>query len=110
MSDYALVMTTIDDASKAQALADGLVDAGLAACIQITGPIRSIYPWKGKVAHATEWLLLIKTQKALYPALEAFVREHHAYEVPEVILLDIAAGLPDYLSWISQHTQAPRDD
>ncbi|RMF94704.1 MAG: divalent-cation tolerance protein CutA [Planctomycetota bacterium] len=109
-NDYALVMTTIDDESKAQTLADALVEARLAACIQIVGPIRSTYPWKGKVEHATEWLLLIKSRKALYRSLEAFIREHHAYEVPELVQLDITAGLPEYLSWISQNTHLPRDN
>lgn len=85
-------------------MAGGLVEARLAACVQIIGPVRSVYRWQGQVERADEVLLSIKTRAALYPQVEAAIRELHSYEIPEIVALPVAAGLPAYLDWIAAET------
>ncbi|WP_242624945.1 divalent-cation tolerance protein CutA [Krasilnikovia cinnamomea] len=97
-------MTTIDSRAAAESLARSAVDARLAACAQVSGPIYSTYWWEGAVENAEEWRVDFKTTAERYPALERDIREHHSYDVPEVVLLPILAGNPGYLSWISEET------
>ena len=80
-------------------LADGLLEAQLAACVQMM-PIQSSYRWKGVVQSEAEMLMLIKMKIAQYPEIEAWIRARHPYETPEIILIPIAAGLAEYLEWI----------
>ena len=101
--ECAVVLTTFPDAAAAAPLLDGLLEARLAACVQ-TLPIQSAYRWKGAVQREPEQLLLIKTRVALYSAVEAHLRAHHPYEVPEIVLVPIAAGSPDYLRWLAAET------
>ncbi|KAF0191997.1 MAG: periplasmic divalent cation tolerance protein [Gammaproteobacteria bacterium] len=101
---YLLVLTTCPDAGFAEALAAKLVDAGLAACVNIVPGIQSVYRWKGKRETGTERLLLIKTRAALYTRLEQAITESHPYELPEVLAVPIKNGLAGYLSWIDEVT------
>ncbi|MDP2134990.1 MAG: divalent-cation tolerance protein CutA [Sulfuritalea sp.] len=101
-----LILTTLPDAASAQALAASLVRQGLAACVNILAPCRSVYRWKGAIENAEEIPLLIKTTAARYAALEAAIRATHPYELPELIAVPIAHGLPDYLSWVAAATLA----
>lgn len=101
-------VTTTDSREAAEALAHGAVQARLAACAQVSGPINSTYWWNGGVESAEEWSVVFKTTTQRYPALERYLREHHGYDVPEIVLLPIAAGNPAYLSWISQETTPER--
>jgi periplasmic divalent cation tolerance protein len=96
---YVIVTTAVGGADKARDLARRIVAARLAACVQFF-PIRSLYRWKGKVESARETLLLAKTRRALAPKLVEFIRRHHAYELPEIIVTPIAGGLRAYLDWI----------
>ena len=98
------VATTIDSAAAAAALARGLVEARLAACVQVVGPIASTYRWKGTVETAQEWLCLAKTTAGRYPALAAHVRANHPYETPELTATPITDGGADYLAWIAEAT------
>lgn len=98
---HCVILTTAGNADEAARLADGLVTARLAACVQ-TLPINSTYVWEGAVQHEAEVLLLIKTRSDAYAAVEAFIREHHRYDVPEIISLPITAGSAAYLGWITQ--------
>lgn len=107
MSDYGVVLTTTDSQEKACQLAERLVERELVACAQVLGPITSVYRWKGAVQRDEEWLCLLKTRRDLYGELESAIAELHDYEVPEIVMLDITAGLPPYLSWITQTTQSP---
>jgi len=102
-----LVLTNVPDQATAEALAGRLIDDRLAACVNILAPCRSLYRWQGSVETASEIPLLIKTTGERYPALEAAIRQHHPYEVPEVIALPIAHGLPAYLAWLVCETTAP---
>ncbi len=106
MTEVWQVFVTFDDAARAEALARVLVEAHLAACVQIVGPIRSIYRWQGAVESAQEWLCLIKTRADLYPALEQTIRAHHPYDVPEILAVPVSAGLEAYLSWLRAETTA----
>lgn len=100
---FCLVMTTAANEDEAATLARAIVRARLAACVQLQA-IRSFYTWKGEACEAPECLLLIKTRAALYPALEAFIRERHRYELPEIVQLPITAGSAAYLGWLAAQT------
>ena len=102
--EFGIVLTTVATPEDAQRLADGLLEQRLAACVQ-TLAIQSAYRWKGAVQREPEQLLLIKTRAALYPAVEAYLRAHHPYEVPEIVRVPIAAGSPDYLRWLAAETE-----
>lgn len=100
---FCLVMTTTATEDEAAALARAIVQARLAACVQLQA-IRSFYSWKGAACEEPECLLLIKTRAALFPALAEFIRAHHRYEVPEIVQLPIAAGSAAYLGWVAAQT------
>lgn len=102
-----LVLTNLPDQAAAESLATALVEQRLAACVNILAPCTSVYRWQGQIETATEVPLLIKTTRARYAALEAAVRAHHPYSLPELIALPISEGLPDYLDWVATETSAP---
>ncbi|HUW38774.1 MAG TPA: divalent-cation tolerance protein CutA [Rhodocyclaceae bacterium] len=99
-----LVFTSLPDAASAQTLAAALVEQRLAACVTILAPARSVYRWAGRIERADEIPLLIKTQAARYEALEAAIRSFHPYELPEIVAVPVALGLPAYLAWIEAET------
>lgn len=100
---YCVVQTTLASEAEAAELARQLVQARLGACVQLQ-PIRSFYVWQEKAHDEPEWLLSVKTRRALYPALQAWLLEHHPYETPEIIQLPITAGSAAYLAWIDENT------
>lgn len=102
-----LVLTSLPDRPAAEALANALVEARLAACVNILAPCRSVYRWQGTIEAADEVPLLIKTSSERYPALEMAIRSHHPYTLPEVIALPVVQGLPAYLAWVDSETRAP---
>ena len=95
------VLCTCPDEDAAARLATGLVDAGLAACVNIVPQIRSIYRWQNAVQDERETLMIIKTTPTRYAMLERWLMEHHPYEVPEVIALPVTAGAAPYLDWVA---------
>lgn len=97
-----VVFVTVPPGDLPAQIARALVEEGLAACVNIVGPIRSVYFWDGAVQDEAEQLLVIKTTADRYTALETRVREVHTYEVAEVIALKIDQGAPDYLAWLTQ--------
>lgn len=99
-----LVFTTLPDTASAQALAEHLVGARVAACVSVQSPCRSVYRWQGQVERADEVPLLIKTTASRYAALEAEIRARHPYAVPEIVALPIQRGLPAYLAWLATET------
>ncbi|MGE5468415.1 MAG: divalent-cation tolerance protein CutA [Ignavibacteria bacterium] len=103
-----LVITTLPDEASAEALAARLVESRVAACVNILAPCRSVYRWQGKVEDAQEVPLLIKTTAARYADLEAAIRAAHPYELPEIVALPVAQGLPDYLAWVAAETAADK--
>jgi periplasmic divalent cation tolerance protein len=102
-----LVLTNLPDAYSAHALAGALVEARLAACVNILAPCRSVYRWQGKTENAEEVPVLIKTTVARYAELEAAIRARHPYELPEIIAVPIDRGLPEYLAWVATETTPP---
>jgi periplasmic divalent cation tolerance protein len=100
-----VIWTTLDDEARAAELARQIVAARLAACVQRFA-IQSTYWWQGKIETAGEWVLAAKTRAALEEELIRFIREHHPYEVPEIISLPIGSGWDPYLKWIVRETQA----
>lgn len=99
-----LVLSTAPDEASARRIARALLEARVAACVNLLPGVASTYWWQGRIEEAPEWLLLIKSTRARLPALQATLREAHPYDVPECIALDIAGGLPDYLQWLAQQT------
>jgi len=103
LAEKFVVVVTCSSAAEAQRIARAVVEARLAACVNILpGAITSIYRWKGKVESAKERLLLIKTSGKCLVKLRAEVERLHSYDVPEFIALPIAAGSPAYLAWVEE--------
>ncbi|OII65240.1 divalent-cation tolerance protein CutA [Streptomyces sp. CC53] len=105
MTPALTVLTTTDSAAKAEELARGAVGARLAACAQISAPVTSVYRWEGAVESAREWQVLFKTADDRYTALEAYLREHHPYDTPEIIATPVLRGSAEYLAWITRETR-----
>ena len=99
-----LVLTNCPDEETANAIALAVVEAKLAACVNILPRVQSIYRWQGIVESATEIPLFIKSTAAHYPALEKLIASLHPAEIPEIIALPIAQGLPAYLNWVAAET------
>lgn len=108
--NYCLVLCTCPEGEAAQSLAKALVTEQLAACVNILPHLTSIYTWEGKLENSAESLLLIKTEKSVYPRLEQRLKALHPYEVPEIIALPIESGLPEYLQWVSLCLSNPSSD
>jgi periplasmic divalent cation tolerance protein len=87
-----------------QRIALAVVEAQLAACVNILPRVQSIYRWQGVVESATEIPLFIKSTAANYPALEKLIAALHPHAVPEIIALPITQGLPAYLNWVAAET------
>ena len=104
MSGELVVLVTVPAREDGERIAEALVGEQLAACVNILGPIRSIYRWQGEIARDDEHLLVIKTTRTRYPALEARVKALHSYDTPEVVALPIERGSAAYLEWIRSVT------
>jgi periplasmic divalent cation tolerance protein len=102
--DSLLVFTSLPDRASAERLAALLVEQRLAACVNILAPCTSVYRWKDEIQHDEELPLLIKTAQDRYAELEASIRANHPYELPEIIAVRIAGGLPAYLQWVESET------
>jgi periplasmic divalent cation tolerance protein len=106
MTDKILVYSTCGTEEEAGRVARALVESQVAACVNIVPGVQSIYRWKGNIEDSAEWLLLIKTRRALLDRLISTLRNVHSYEVPEVVAVAIVDGLPEYLDWIDRETPA----
>ena len=107
MTNARLVLTTIGSKDLAERLAQQLVERRVAACVNIVGPIRSVYRWKEKIEHEDEYLLLIKTTAAHAPQLRAAFNELHPYELPESVELVVDGGSEAYLAWLAAEVGRP---
>lgn len=101
-----LVIANCPDEACANRIALAVVEAGLAACVNLLPRVQSVYRWQGAIESASEVPLLIKTTAGRYAELEATIRALHPYDVPEIIALPIAQGLPAYLDWLAAETRA----
>ena len=101
MTNLLQVHTTAGSADEATRIADRLLEAKLAACVQIHGPIRSRYWWQGKLEESEEWVCTAKTLSDRYEAIETAIRDVHSYEEPEILATNIEFGSPGYVEWVN---------
>ncbi len=99
--DAIVVFMTAANGEEAARLADMLVGAHLAACVQILPEIESVYRWQGKIERQAEVLLLAKTTRTRFDELEREVRALHSYETPEILAVPVLAGSIPYLQWLA---------
>ncbi len=100
LPEVIVVLTTVDDQQSGEALGRILVERELAACVQALPAMTSVYRWQEHLEYATESLVLIKTTRELYAAVEAAIKENHRYQTPEIIALPVIEGSTDYLTWL----------
>lgn len=103
MDSHLLVLTTFPDGDTAGRIAREIVQAKLAACVNILPAAQSVYMWQGKECTETEHIALMKTTAGGYAALESYIRSHHPYELPELIATPITTGLESYLGWVTEN-------
>lgn len=109
MSDtFHIVITTCPSSEAATILAKQLIEAKLAACVNIIPGVQSYYEWKGKLEIGTEYLLLIKSRCNLMDALQTTITSAHPYELPEIIAVPITAGSSPYLAWLDSTMRTPK--
>jgi periplasmic divalent cation tolerance protein len=97
-----LVLSTTGSREEAQKIARALVEEQLAACVNVLGPLQSIYRWQGHIDSAEEFLLIIKTMAVMLPRLQTRIRELHSYQLPEIVEVNIEGGSEAYLRWIEE--------
>lgn len=102
-----VVLMTAANGEEAARLADLLIGAHLAACVQILPEMESVYRWEGKIERQAEILLLAKTTRSKFEELEREVRALHSYDTPEIIALPIVAGSAPYLAWLTESVKLP---
>ena len=105
MTDARIVLTTAGSPQEAEKIARALVEGRLAACVNIVPQIQSVYRWKDKIEHETEWLLIIKTKTNLFESVADAIKELHSYELPECVMLEVRSGSERYLNWIRENTR-----
>jgi periplasmic divalent cation tolerance protein len=101
MSDLLHVLTTTARKDEAEHLASELVSRRLAACVQIVGPIDSVFQWQNKLERSEEWQCQIKTRRDKYSELEAAIRQLHPYDVPQIIAVPIVLASKSYAEWLN---------
>jgi periplasmic divalent cation tolerance protein len=100
-----LVLTTVPDAARGETIARALVEAQLAACVNICAPMTSFYRWKGAIERDIEHQLVIKTTPDRVAAVEARIAELHPYELPELLIVPVAHGSAAYVDWVMNSTR-----
>jgi periplasmic divalent cation tolerance protein len=104
MTELLLVLTSLPDEEAAKALAKRMIDARLAACVQIHAGVQSIYRWEGRVCEEQEAVLVAKTSANQWTAISAFIKQNHPYDVPEIIAQPITHSDTDYARWVVAET------
>ncbi len=104
MEEYIVVFCTVPDEKTGLDIAEKLVKARLAACVNLNGGITSFYWWQDTIEKDSENLMIIKTRRELFPELEAKITSLHPYQVPEIVALPILQGHAPYLDWIREET------
>lgn len=105
MSEIIEITTTLGSESDASTLARQLVDSRLAACVQITGPIQSVYRWKGEICVEQEWRCSLKSISSLTQRLIDFIHQHHRYEVPEILVTSTVPTDTQYAAWVREQVE-----
>ena len=107
MSDAVVLLTTVPSPELGEEIGRALIDAGLAACVNVLPPMVSIYRWKGVVQRDSECQLVVKTIRARVDAVHAKIGELHPYDLPEVLVLPVEGGDPAYLAWVAAQSSEP---
>ena len=102
MTDKIVVLTTCSTPDEARKIARHLLELRLAACVQLSAPVQSLYHWQGAVEEAEETLLVIKSSRPLFERLRAEIARLHSYSTPEVVALPIIDGAAGYLAWMDR--------
>jgi periplasmic divalent cation tolerance protein len=102
MTEKIIVLSNCGSKDEALQVARTLVEARLAACVNVVPNIHSVYRWKGEVVEEEEWMLIIKSSRPLLERLEAHIRKVHSYDVPEVLAIPVVDGSSDYLGWLDR--------
>jgi len=105
MTSFIEIQITSATEDEAIRLGKILVEAKLAACAQISGPIQSIYVWEGAQESAQEWVCCLKSRESLFSELVAVVRKHHSYQCPQIVAVPILKTNDDYLQWMEEMTK-----
>lgn len=106
MTDKVVIMVTAASRRECRKIARHLVEEKLAACVNITQAIESIYRWEGKLADEKEFVMLIKSKRELFPEIKAAIAKLHSYHTPEIICLPIIDGSRNYLQWVADSVKA----
>jgi periplasmic divalent cation tolerance protein len=104
-AEFSLIYMTCRNAAEARRIGGALVGERLVACVNVLGPVKSIYRWKGRVVSGREVAMVAKTRSALVARVIERVRALHSYEVPCVVEFPIARGNPEFLAWLSSETR-----
>ena len=112
MTDKVVILVTAASKDECHKIARHLVESKLAACVNITAPIESIYRWEGKIADDQEYQLIIKSTRELFPEIKAAISKLHSYHTPEIICLPIIEGSRNYLEWVGDSVKraSPPED
>lgn len=102
MTDAVIILCTCGKEEEALAIGNALIEARLAACVNLLPPIQSIYRWQGDVETAQEILLLIKTTQERFPGVRNRITELHSYDTPEIIAIPVVDGSDNYLAWLRE--------
>ncbi len=101
--NYMMVLTTTSSEKEAEKISEELIEQNLGACVQVYGPIKSTYSWKGSIEKSEEWMCFIKTRSDKFDDVEKKIKELHSYETPEIIALPIIEASKEYLRWIDEN-------
>jgi periplasmic divalent cation tolerance protein len=104
MTEYVIVYITASGEEEAEKIARALLDAKLAACVNIVRNVRSIYRWQGKIEDESEVLMIVKSRRKLFGRLLDTVKKLHSYSVPEVVAMPVIEGSEEYLAWLGKET------
>jgi periplasmic divalent cation tolerance protein len=107
VTDKIVIMVTAASLRESRKIARHLVTAKLAACVNISQPVESLYRWEKKIADEKEYLLLIKTTRELFSEVKAAISKIHSYHTPEIICLPIIDGSRNYLQWLGNSVREP---
>mgnify|MGYP006284121477 FL=1 len=101
MTEYCVIYCTVSSKEEGKKVSDALVQKDLAACVNMVGPVRSLYKWEGKTCDDEEYLLIIKSRRSLFDTIRDEIRSVHSYDVPEIIGIPIITGDEQYVEWMN---------
>lgn len=106
MTKFIAVITTVPKKETAEKIAAQLLNKKLAGCVQIIGPIKSSYWWKGRIEQAQEWFCVIKSREDLFEDLKSAIEKIHPYQVPEILAVPVLKGNHSYLEWLESELKS----